>query len=216
MSAIHISYCNMDFILFSALLNTILFYLILSYDIACQYGKNFWTRMAELPAAFHISLPKSRVWFKIPNFHILGHKVGCHSAFSFHWMWGAGRTHAETIEQNWEFTNGAAASTKMMGPGSRASTLEDLFGFHNWRRTVSARATFIKRMAEDVTEGQVHREAFDAFNTALETSAPEMVKGWQRWVAEWESTQHTNEKESPFDVTTKGTHFGTNNNHNAC
>ncbi|KAJ7816714.1 hypothetical protein B0H14DRAFT_2374442, partial [Mycena olivaceomarginata] len=36
-------YCNMDFILFSALLNTIIFYLILSYDIACQYGKNFWS-----------------------------------------------------------------------------------------------------------------------------------------------------------------------------
>ncbi|KAJ7688921.1 hypothetical protein B0H14DRAFT_3668482, partial [Mycena olivaceomarginata] len=32
-------YCNMDFILFSSLLNTMVFYLVLSYDIACQYKK---------------------------------------------------------------------------------------------------------------------------------------------------------------------------------
>jgi hypothetical protein len=36
-------YCNMDFILFSAVLNAVIFYLIISYDIACQYGKNFWS-----------------------------------------------------------------------------------------------------------------------------------------------------------------------------
>ncbi|KAJ7129684.1 hypothetical protein C8R44DRAFT_872918 [Mycena epipterygia] len=190
-------YCNMDFILFSALLNTVFYYLILSYDIACQYSKNFWTRM------FHIPVSKLRVWFKIPNFHILGHKEGCHAAYSFHWMWGAGRTHSETVEQNWEFTNGAASSTKMMGLGSCASTLEDLFGFHNWRRIVASRRIFMRRMAEDVKEGAVHREAFDVFNAALETSVPELVKIWQRWVVEWESKQHTNVTESPFDVIRK-------------
>ncbi|KAJ7096175.1 hypothetical protein C8R44DRAFT_644543, partial [Mycena epipterygia] len=196
-------YCNMDFILFSALLNTVIYYLILSYDIACQYSKNFWMRMEKLPSAFHITVSKLRVWFKIPNFHILGHKDGCHSVYSFHWMWGAGRTHAETIEQNWEFTNGAALSTKMMGMGSRASTLEDLFGFHNWRRIVSWRQIFMRWMAEDVKEGAVHREAFDAFNTALEATVPDLVKSWQRWVAEWESTQHADATASPFDVTRK-------------
>ncbi|KAJ7707082.1 hypothetical protein B0H16DRAFT_1481700 [Mycena metata] len=86
-------YCNMDFILFSALLNARIFYLILSYDIACQYGKNFWTRMTRLPAEFHLSLDHARVWFEVPNFHLLPHKIPCHSPFSFHWMWGAGRTH---------------------------------------------------------------------------------------------------------------------------
>ncbi|KAJ7184025.1 hypothetical protein B0H12DRAFT_971170, partial [Mycena haematopus] len=30
-------YCNMDFILFSALVNCIVLWLIISYDIACQY-----------------------------------------------------------------------------------------------------------------------------------------------------------------------------------
>jgi hypothetical protein len=126
----------MDFILFSAMLHTIIFYLILSYDIACQYGKNFWSRMQQLPAVMHLLVDQTRVWFKVPNFHLPPHQVACHSPYSFHYMWGAGRTHGETVEQNWEFTNGAAASTKMMGLGTRAATLEDLFAFHNWRRLV--------------------------------------------------------------------------------
>lgn len=105
----------MDFILFSALFNAILFYLILSYDIACQYGKKFWARMESLPPAFHLNISHDHVWFKVPNFHLPMHKGPCHCPYSFHYMRGAGRTHGETVEQNWEFTNGAATSTKMMG-----------------------------------------------------------------------------------------------------
>ncbi|KAJ7359391.1 hypothetical protein DFH08DRAFT_646406, partial [Mycena albidolilacea] len=66
-------------------------------------------------------------------FHLPPHLPGCHSAFPFHYMWGAGRTHGEMIEQNWKLTNGAMLSTRMMGVGTQASTLEDLFDFHNWQ-----------------------------------------------------------------------------------
>ncbi|KAJ6447896.1 hypothetical protein C8R45DRAFT_1115651 [Mycena sanguinolenta] len=200
-------YCNMDFILFSAILNTIIFYLILSYDIACQYGKNFWSRMPTLPIEMRLptTFSPDRVWFKVPNFHLPPHKPRCPSAYSFHWMWGAGRTHGETVEQNWEFTNGAAASTKMMGPGTRHATLEDLFGFHNWRRLVAWRGIFGRRMKENVTEGQIHRDAFDAFNAVLEEKVPEMVTKWKGWVHQWESRQHADGTESPFEVKEKVT-----------
>ena len=117
---------------------------------------------------------------------------------------GAGRTRGETVEQNWEFTNGAAASTKMMGLGTQHATLENLFGFHNWRRLVSWRGVFAKRMKENVTEGQAHRDAFDAFNAALEEQVPEMVEKWKEWVHDWESRQHTDGTESPFEVKEKG------------
>ncbi|KAJ6574049.1 hypothetical protein B0H19DRAFT_1208169 [Mycena capillaripes] len=157
-------YSNMDFIFFSAILNYIIFYLILSYDIACQYSKNFWTRMESLPVGMWLLIEQAR---------------------------------------NWEFTNGAAASTKMMGLGTRHATLEDIFGFHNWRRLVSWRGIFTKRMAENVKEGQVHRDAFDAFDTALREAAPEMVAGWKKWVDEWEAKQHTDGTESPFEVDEK-------------
>ncbi|KAJ6475381.1 hypothetical protein C8R45DRAFT_1159328 [Mycena sanguinolenta] len=196
-------YCNKDFILLSAILNFVIFYLILWYDIACQYGKNFWRRMPELPGELQITLPESRVWFKVPNFHLPPHKPLCHSPFSFHWMWGAGLTHGETVEQNWEFINGAAASTKMMGIGTRHATLEDLFGFHNWRRLVAWRGIFTRRMKENVKEGQVHRDAFHEFDAALEEKVPELVMSWKAWVHEWESKQHTDGTESPFEVQEK-------------
>ncbi|KAJ7121758.1 hypothetical protein C8R43DRAFT_1136439 [Mycena crocata] len=196
-------YCNMDFILASALFGAIIFYLILSYDIACQYGKLFWSRMKKLPQGMQPDVPEANIWFKVPNFHLPPHKPACHSPFSFHWMWGAGRTHGETVEQNWEFTNGAAASTKMMGVGARHSTLEDLFGFHNWRRLVAWRRIFVSRMAENVKEGQVHRDAFEAFDAALRDQDAEMVNKWQRWVEDWESRQHTDNAESPFEVAQK-------------
>ena len=195
---------NMDFILLSALLCFQLLSLIVSYDIACQYGKNFWRCMPGLPAELQITLPESRVWFKVPNFHLPPHKPLCHSPFSFHWMWGAGRTHRETVEQNWEFTNGAAASTKMMGIGTRHATLEDLVGFHNWRRLVAWRGIFTRRMKENVMEGQVQHDAFDVFDTAMEEKAPELVARWKVWVHEWESKQHTDGTESPFEVQEKG------------
>ncbi|KAJ6600100.1 hypothetical protein B0H10DRAFT_1754255, partial [Mycena sp. CBHHK59/15] len=90
-----------------------------------------------------------------------------------------------------------------MGLGTRHATLEDLFGFHNWRRLVSWRSIFKKRMGENVKEGQVHRDAFEAFDAALRGTAPEMVEGWQKWVDDWESRQHKDGAESPFEVTEK-------------
>ncbi|KAJ7617529.1 hypothetical protein DFH06DRAFT_1274184 [Mycena polygramma] len=195
-------YCNMDFIFFSAILNTIMLYLILSYDIACQYGKMFWTRMKNLPEAMRLDPERTAVWFKVPNFHLPGHKGPCHSPYSFHWMWGAGRTNGEDVEQNWEFTNGAAGSTKMMGPGGRHAFLEGLFGFHNWMRTVSYRNVFSRRMTQNLKEGKQHKEAFEAFTALVESERPDLVVKWRDWVHKWESVQHTDNLLSPFETTT--------------
>ncbi|KAJ7119307.1 hypothetical protein C8R43DRAFT_1090958 [Mycena crocata] len=197
-------YCNIDFIMFSSILNAVFMFLILSYDIACQYSKNFWTRMTKLPAMMHIDPEKVRVWFKVPNFHMLGHKPPCHSPFSFHWMWGAEVTDGEDVEQNWEFTNGAAGSTKMMGLGARAAFLEFLFGFHNWMRTVSYRNVFTRRLAWDLKQAREHKEAFDAFSKLLEEESPDLIAKWKSWVEEWEAEQHTDGIGSPYEMTHAG------------
>lgn len=131
-----IRYCNMDFIIASALSSIdATLPLCLSYDIACQWSKHFWERMKSLPADLQ-PVPRP-ITFKVPNFHLPAHKPPCHSPYSFHFMLGAADTNGEGIEQNWEFANGAGPSTKLMGPGSRQLMLEDLFGFHNYRRLVA-------------------------------------------------------------------------------
>ncbi|KAJ6452354.1 hypothetical protein C8R47DRAFT_998112, partial [Mycena vitilis] len=193
-------YCNMDFILFSALLNTIILYIILSYDVACQYSTKFWGRMGGLPDWMHLNRLRTAIWWKVPNFHILGHKWRCHSPFSFHWMWGAGMTDGEDVEQNWEFTNGAAGSTKMMGPGGRHAFLEGLFAFHNWMRTISYRKIFPQRMARDLKEARRHKDALDAFTELIEGEQPELITKWKGWVRDWEAVQHTDGTGSPFEM----------------
>ncbi|KAJ7076252.1 hypothetical protein B0H15DRAFT_925228 [Mycena belliarum] len=117
---------------FLSLCALILLVLVTSYDIACQYAINFFDRMSKFPESMHLKLAPGNIWWKVPNFHLPGHKRPCHTPFSFHWMWGAGMTHGEGVEQNWSGSNWAAASTRLMGPGSRQATLEDVFGFHNY------------------------------------------------------------------------------------
>jgi hypothetical protein len=82
--------------------------------------------------------------------------------------------------------------------------LEDLFAFHNWQQLVSWRRLFPKRMTEDIKEGQANRDAFNAFDAALQETALELVEGWKKWVHTWESHQHTDSTESPFELKEKG------------
>ncbi|KAJ7677667.1 hypothetical protein B0H14DRAFT_3683366 [Mycena olivaceomarginata] len=62
-----------------------------------------------------------------------------------------------------------------------------------------------RQMAENVKEGQVHRDAFEAFDAALRETAPEMVESWKNWVHQWESRQHTDGTESLFELKEKVT-----------
>ncbi|KAJ7148600.1 hypothetical protein C8R46DRAFT_1231115 [Mycena filopes] len=193
-------YCNMDFILLAVLLALRLLWLVVSYDIACQYSIHFWERMAAMPVSQELKIEPGNIWWKVPNFHLPPHKRPCHSPYSFHWMPGAGMSHGEGVEQNWSFSNGAAASTRLMGPGSRQATLEDVFGFHNYDRLLAMHRVLPKRLAETIKEATRHKAAFEAFTKGLEEHSPDEVKEWRAWVMRWESKQHTDASESPFEV----------------
>ncbi|KAJ7853407.1 hypothetical protein B0H13DRAFT_2358947 [Mycena leptocephala] len=193
-------FCNMDFLLLAVLMALNLFWIVVSYNIACQYAINFWHRMAAFPENMRLKIKLENIWWKVPNFHLPPHKKKCHAPYSFHWMWGAGMTHGEGIEQNWSFSNGVAGSTRLMGPGSREATLEDIFGFHNYDRLLAMYRVLPKRLAVSIKEGLKHRAAFEAFSAGLEAARPKEVGEWKASMAEWESKQHVNPTESPFEV----------------
>jgi hypothetical protein len=127
----------MDWILCSSLQNCQILHIIFTYDIACQYYKNFWDRMRRLPEYLHLNIPPSNLFFYVPNFHLPPHQEKCHPLYSLHFAPGAGMSNGEGIEQNWENSNGAANQTKQMGPGSRQDTLDDILGAHNYRKTLA-------------------------------------------------------------------------------
>ncbi|KAJ7818600.1 hypothetical protein B0H14DRAFT_2601175 [Mycena olivaceomarginata] len=193
-------YGNMDFLLLSVLFVLQLMCIVVSYDIACQYNVTFWERMKRAPKRLWLKLKPSMVLWKVPNFHLPAHKPNCHSPFSFHFMWGAGMTHGEGVEQNWAFSNGAAASTRLMGPGARQATLEDVFGFHNYDRVLAMHRVLPKRLAVSIKEGMKHKVAFEAFTEGLEEARPEDVAEWKAHVLLWEATPHPKTSESPFEL----------------
>ncbi|KAK6974865.1 CxC2 domain-containing protein [Favolaschia claudopus] len=193
-------YSNMDFLVVSVLLVYHVLCMIISYDIACQYSIHFWDRMVQFPRHLWLKVPPREVRWKVPNFHLPAHKKRCHAAYSFHYTRGAGMTHGEGVEQNWSFSNGAAASTKLMGPGARQATLEDVFGFHNYDRQLAMHNVLPKRLAVSIKEGLKHKAAFDAFTKGLEASQPEEVAAWRKRVIEWEAQPHPELGESPFEL----------------
>jgi hypothetical protein len=111
--------------------------LLLSYDIACQWIKNFWKRVPELPEHLQTRISPSNFSVKIPKFHFDAHGKKRHAQYSFAYSRGVGRTDGEGIERLWAIIKGGAAQTIEMGPGARRDTLDDFCGYSNWRKVVN-------------------------------------------------------------------------------
>lgn len=89
--------------------------IVLSYDVMCQWIKNFSLRITSYEEhSEHIifnlfGLRSFRV--AIPKFHLIAHGPSCQTIFSLNFMRGVGRTHGETIEQEWSHIGPTATST---------------------------------------------------------------------------------------------------------
>jgi hypothetical protein len=129
--------CNMDYLFASSVTKTQSRLLVISYDVACQWFTNFWSRMMKLPRHLHLTMPPDRVFPRVPKFHLQNHEDKCHGPYSFNYTIGGARTDGEGVERNWKGLNGQAPSTSEMGAGSRVDTLDDCCGHMNWRKTVS-------------------------------------------------------------------------------
>ena len=132
----------MDYIVLSALMGLMLCHIILTYDIACQWFKNFEKRMLEgLPES--VRIPKqTKIDVAIPSWHINGHGPSCRQSFCLGYMKGVGRTCGEEVETTWSHTNPLAPSVREMGPAARHETLGDHWNGWNFRKIVGFRTLF--------------------------------------------------------------------------
>lgn len=115
----------MDFLILSTLARSKVHRIIISYDIACQWSKNLGVRMKAYPEHLRLDLVNKEVGYAVPKFHLPAHGVKCQSPFSFNYKRNVGRTCGEGIEQGWSHSNPLASSTKEMGTGDRALTLNE-------------------------------------------------------------------------------------------
>ncbi|KAJ7821558.1 hypothetical protein B0H14DRAFT_3471465 [Mycena olivaceomarginata] len=187
-------YANMDYIWFSSLMGIILLTVIASYDIACQWGINFWSRAQQMPE--HLKLPDwVQVIFKVPKFHLPPHVKKCHSPFSFNFTKGVGQTDGEGVERNWSWLNSAARSVSVMGPGSREDTIDDLCGFSNWKKTADLGKSLLRKMVLAIPEAMLHSRAFHSFTAGLRDGHEADLAKWEKMVRDWE---RNSENEDPY------------------
>lgn len=131
-------YINMDYMFFSSMQSASTLQVInISYDIACQWSKNLWTRMSAFPQQNHLAHDTKTITFLVPKFHLPAHILSCQTTYSFNFIKGVGRTDGEAPERGWADINPIATSTHEMGPGSRCDTLDDHFNDWNWKKVCS-------------------------------------------------------------------------------
>ncbi|KAJ8518864.1 hypothetical protein ONZ45_g4098 [Pleurotus djamor] len=187
-------YCNMDYVLLSALLGFALATSIMViYDIACQWKVNLPARIAEFPAEFRLPATTA-LDFAIPKCHSPAHKTECQAPHSLNLKPGAGRTDGEGIERDWSMINPAANSTREMGQGSRHDTLDDLFAFHNWQKITGLGQSLKRKYFLAVVEARRNKDLHDDFNQSI----PEEVRAsWTKMILEWDVDSS---KPNPYEI----------------
>ena len=134
----------MDYMYSAGLHKSLYRKIFMSYDIACQWGIHFKTRMAtKFPEDWSVNNGKTTVKMLVPKFHLPAHIEKCQRDFSFNYTKHVGRTDGEAPEHGWSKINGLAASAREMGPGSRRDLLEGHMGDSNWKKVVGMGLYFV-------------------------------------------------------------------------
>ena len=126
------SHSSVDFATIKGLQKWINFpFIFLSYDINCQYGKNFlwrvsqWTDISVLPLFRRL----------VPKYHLVGHKQECRFVSSFWYMPGVGMTDGEAPERRWAADNNISRSLREMTSGHRHDEHNLHTGDYNMQKT---------------------------------------------------------------------------------
>jgi hypothetical protein len=187
----------MDYIILSSLSGTKLARVVLSYDIGCQWSKNFSQRMKDFPENLQLH-PDVEVEVGIPTWHVNGHGDDCKANFSLGYMHGVGRTCGEDVETTWAQTNTLGTSTREMGPGARHETLNDQWCGLNFRKVVGFRefysftigelshpflgSFFLRRFKDAFRMREKHRSVFEQFSS---TFPSQTLRKWDEGILEW-------------------------------
>ncbi|KAG1884716.1 hypothetical protein F4604DRAFT_1878684 [Suillus subluteus] len=183
-------YINMDYLFFSTLqYSKDVVALNVSYDIACQWSKHIWDRMATYPCQMHVERGTKDFVFLVPKFHLPAHVAFCQVTYSHNLIKGMGCTDGEAPERGWANINPVATSTREMGPSSCRDTLDDHFGDFNWKKVTNF----------PVPQRDQHLADFNDFNDTLVAERPEEVTRWKLAI---EGREADRLQTNPFEVTT--------------
>ncbi|KAJ7017666.1 hypothetical protein C8F04DRAFT_1200144 [Mycena alexandri] len=179
-----------------------------SYDIACQWHINIWTRMNSYTREIQIVDDKTFVVFLVPKFHLPAHIEACNIKFSFNLTRYVGQTDGEAPERGWANANPLAGSTREMGPGARRDKLNEHFNDLNWKKTIGLGRALEKKVRKAVPEMVAATRAFEDMERSLRAAGEEgdveAVEVWTKMATEWEKDAA---KPNPFETLRKDDHL---------
>ncbi|KAF6749127.1 hypothetical protein DFP72DRAFT_1073682 [Ephemerocybe angulata] len=177
-------YHFMDYFILSTLRHNIPNMISFSYDVACQWFINFFSRCELYGDNPVCENPDLDFKFLVPKFHLPAHILQCQLNFSHNLTPRVGRTDGEAPERGWSETNHMAYSTREMGPGNRRDSIDDVMGDTNWSKASRMHAMLAEKAIEALKEREKCVESFKLFAEALR---PEQVERWTAAVKAWEA-----------------------------
>ncbi|KAJ7209387.1 hypothetical protein B0H12DRAFT_1033950, partial [Mycena haematopus] len=194
-------YLNMDYIFFRSIAGSPLRRFFVSYDIACQWHINIWTRMEEYDDAdITIDGEGKFMTFLVPKFHLPAHIEACNLKFSFNLTRDVGQTDGEAPERGWANANPLARSTKEMGPGFRRDTIDDHFNDWNHKKIIALGYMMRRKVEKAVPEMVRTREALEDMNASVGAAR---VLEWTTMAEKWEENV---DNPNPFETIRKDKH----------
>ncbi|KAJ7037089.1 hypothetical protein C8F04DRAFT_1180815 [Mycena alexandri] len=200
-------YINMDYMFFKSITGTELQRFYVSYDIACQWHKNIWSRMEDYAPEIHY-LPEGKFMsFLVPKFHLPAHIEACNLRFSFNLTRNVGQTDGEAPERGWANANPLASSTKEMGPGARRDTLDDHFNDWNYKKIIAFGRAMLKKMENAVPQMVEKKAALAEMEVSLEAASGALEEGpVEAWTAMAEKWEEDPDAPNPFETMSKEDH----------
>lgn len=133
-------YLNVDYAFASAVsreLEVGIPHVVVTYDIACQWGRKLRERLSTYTAMKDIDVGSLRsLRFAVPKFHLIGHGKSCNLNYNLAFMRGVGMTHGESVETIWSHSTSLATWSRESGPHARHALLDTHWSGWNWRKLV--------------------------------------------------------------------------------
>ena len=188
-------YANMDYIFGSAIQGFKLLFILISYDIACQWFTNLFERMTEYwPTELQVP-STTKLIPAIPKLHEPMHEAANHQVYSLNYIPGVGQSDLECPVRVWAAHNIVGNATKTQGPGSRHDVLDDHFSFWNWLKYVGMGKTLMRRYRSALADRNVQVEGHRGLSASL---ADETVKKWESICAAWENDNFPKKTKNPY------------------
>ena len=186
----------MDYIFASAIQNITVLFLLISYDIACQWFTNLFKHMQDWPA--HLTIPPSiTLTPAIPKLHEPMHTAANHHAYSLNFISGVGASDFECPERFWAAHNALGNATKTQGPGSRHDILDDHFNFWNWQKYIGMGKTLMRKYKASLAERNTQVEGHRGLTATLDTK---LVAKWESMCIAWEAEGFPKTKTNPYET----------------